>query len=657
MPFELPSGISYLTLDALPTLLKARWLALFIVALALYLAALIFTAIWSVVNGRLWAYKSFADGRYFVFQYLPLIIAMALLMWTIQIQIAVSRVAPFLGLASESAKVRSKAALLPLHPSGFLLPSLAYLTSGQLAIAFFTFFSWASLFVIPLLSASFNVYQFGSTWMWLATQGVIWVVIALYVFLLFSALVLFWYLRGRQSGLKWDARSLADQIVLLERSNALDSFVSYFYSDSEYAFRDDIAAHGDRLGYWRTSTRPNAAIHTLGRPGYPSRQYNMVNGMLLEDQRPSQRLAGNNVDIESGQRYSHGTGRSLLSPRFSHQSNRTPNTAKSYSPLVLRHSVAMVLDATFIALLVAFLVVSYLPATAIKNGFVPHLPIPVNTAGFSSTNFLFSFIPSLLGLLVFLLWTHVDLNLRRLQPIANMSKSDGAKGEHSLLLTYAADAPILVSLKAVINRDFRVAVVSTVALLSAALPILGGGVFWAQFFVPTQSVRVSADMPAFYALTAFFAISCIGFLALPLTARQSRPYQVPSPEGSAKANHANSVVDIVALVHQSRLLIDHMFHAPASRIQLVTRVLTGSGNGQLAHIKAGNNNSPSRVALVDSIRGFGDARSGFEQTAGEQRYKLGQYVGRDGRTYVGIDRTSRMLTESEKQTEVGNERA
>ena len=57
---------------------------------------------------------------------------------------------------------------------------------------------------------------------WIATQGVIWPVIALYAALLVASIALLvHFLRLRETGMKWDPRSLADLIVLLERSNAL----------------------------------------------------------------------------------------------------------------------------------------------------------------------------------------------------------------------------------------------------------------------------------------------------------------------------------------------------------------------------------------------------------------------------------------------------
>lgn len=654
LAFEPPPGIPYMSLDVLPTVLRPVGLASFIAILTLFLAALIFAAVWSLQKGYIWTYKSFADGRYFTFQYLPLILAVLLLLWLIQIQIAIFRVTPFIALASESPKVRSRASTLPLHPTGFLTPATSFFASGQPAIACFLACAWLSLFAIPLLSASFNVHHSDTIWRWLATQGVLWVVIAIYALLLVSTIWLFACLWRRQTGLKWDPVSIADLLVVFERSNVLHMYASYFHSASDSQFREDTAARGDRLGFWRTSTRPNAAIYTIGGPGMPARRYSVVDGKIVERAATS-RFSDQTVDLESGRRHSHGMTRSLLPKRFSRQSATTQG-GLVFTPLVLRPAIVFLLSATFIALLIAFLVVSYLPSTSIESGFLPDLPIPVSSDGFSAANFLYSFVPSLLGLMLFLLWTHIDMTTRRLQPFANLANTHGAKMEHSLLLSYTADGPILVTIKALINRDFRVAIVSMIALLSAALPIFAGGVFWAQFYVPLQEVRISGDLSGFHALTVIFAICCFGFLALPLTARQSHRYEIPSPLGSSKLNRANSLVDIIALTHQSRLLIDHMFHAPASRIQMVTRLLTGSGNGQMPHFLTNEKRSASKISVADSIRGFGDARAGQQQTVDQGRYALGQYRGRNGKMYLGIDRASRMTGpegQKEKDAEAG----
>lgn len=625
----------------------------------------------------LWSYGSFGDGRYFVFQYLPTLLGMIILLWLIEIEVAVYRVAPFIALTSGSARARSHAPILPLYPSGFTLPSLVQFKAGQPAIGIFLLCSWLSVFTIPLLSTSFNVYFVSSSgqWMWLATQGVIWVVIALYIILTLAIIVLFFYLRKNHTGLKWDPRSLADIAVLLERSNILDTYASYDSYPHQVDFTDHIRERGDRLGYWRSSQRPNDIFHALGAPNQPARQYAVRDGRITEIR--AKRVSGQTLDPESG-RFSHGTANSLIPRRAT---DPAEDADHDHQPWFLRPLSNILWSTTALILLLAFLIVSYLPSTAIKSGFLPDLPISVNSTGFSSPNFLYSFIPSFLGTLCFLYWYTLDMNIRRLQPYASLSTPDGSLAENSLLLSYTSDGLGLVSLKAAANHHYRVALMSLTTLIASTLPILAGGVFWAQFYVPQQRVRISGHMPAFYALTAFLCLYAISYpFLLPLTRRQAEAYSLPM------RNQGKRLVDVVALLHQSRILCDLPFRAPATRYQLITRLLSTliidssrpttkqsekgfSGNKELSSDQQPSSGpmstagqmqqrNPSRVSLVDSLRGLASSRQAALQESHHQiptgpantgknislvhpRYALGTYTGRDGERYFGIDRVER----------------
>ncbi|KAK3088986.1 hypothetical protein LTR53_019800, partial [Teratosphaeriaceae sp. CCFEE 6253] len=131
--------------------------------------------------------------------------------------------------------------------------------------------------------------------------------------------------------------------------------------------------------------------------------------------------------------------------------------------------------------------------------------------GFSATNFLYSFVPALLGMLCLLFWLEIDYAHRRLAPYEALaatpnhsdSEGEGELAEKSLLLAYPAELPGFVTATALANGHYRVALISFTTLLASTLPILPGGVFWAQFYVPTQRTRIAAHMPAYYALTLF----------------------------------------------------------------------------------------------------------------------------------------------------------
>ncbi|KAG9586198.1 hypothetical protein KCU97_g9362, partial [Aureobasidium melanogenum] len=283
-PFEPSTDSFYAPLTALPPILRSVRLGIFISLTMLYLVALIFTAIWSRVRTGLCNYGSLGDGTYFVFQYLPTLLGMILLLWLFEIEKAVYRIAPFIALASKNSTLRGHGTTLPMYPSGFALPPLAHLRVGQRAIGIFLIASWLSIFTIPLLASSFNVYFRGipGRWVWLATQGTIWTTIALYILLLTASITLWLFLHRRGTGLKWDARTLADMIVITERSNILDHFADIGVHVNKYELWGHSTERQDRLGYFNTAYNPNDVFHTLGAPNRPARPYSTEESILNE---------------------------------------------------------------------------------------------------------------------------------------------------------------------------------------------------------------------------------------------------------------------------------------------------------------------------------------------------------------------------------------
>ena len=599
-------------LRSTPGVLRPLSIGLFLLFLLVLIALLVLSAAWSLSHQGIEDYLNFGDARYFVFQYLPTLLGIILFLWLVQIMVAVYRLAPFIAVSSSSS-VRERGARLPLYPKGFVLPFLGHFRAGLPIVGIFMVTAWLQIFTIPLLGSIFNVFFFGDSasghWRWVATQAAIWVVIVLYVLLFLTVIVLLLWLRGRNTGLKWDPKTLADVIVLLERSNALDGV--------------EVEEEPPQLGYWKTLKR-SQVFHTYGVVDKAARMYGVEDGRIREK-----------TPVQSQNRFSdneHDAGirdsREKMIPRP--QEDEHEPAARHYNalPWFLRPSIALLWIIVALVLLVAFLVVSYLPTTRVANGFSPAVPAPVNSAGFSSTNFLYSFLPSLLGMLCLLFWLDIDYAYRRLQPFTALSHSEGALAEKSLLLSYVSD--VFPAPTALANGHWRIAILSTTTFFAAALPVLAGGVFWAQFYVPSQSIRISADMPAYYALTAFAALYALSYLAIFPGAR-TRAACALLP------NKAASFADLIALVHQSRVLDDIAFHAPRDRIDLVTRLLSAPpGLRRLDEAAA------SKASLADSLRGFGKARQ-MAQNQGlgpvqVPRYYLGRYAGRNGREFAGIDR-------------------
>jgi hypothetical protein len=631
-PFEPLADSFYAPLTAMPPILRPVRLAVFISLVTLYLIALIFAAIWSRVRTGLCSYGSLGDGTYFVFQYLPTLLGMTLLLWLFEIEKAVYRISPFIALASKTPATRGYGAILPLYPSSFALPSLTHLRAGQRAIGLFLVASWLALFSIPLLASSFNVYFRGTPgqWVWLATQGTIWTAIALYTILLAASIILWIFLHRRGTGLKWDVRTLADLIVITERSNIMDHFADIGVNVNKYELWGHSTERQDRLGYFNTAYNPNDVFHTLGAPNRPARPYS-ADESILNEKLLGQATGYSTInEAEYGRPYSYGSTGTHNTTDLVLQ----PDNTDSYLPWFLRTGFAFIWIVIALLLLLIFLVVSYLQATAINTGFVPDLPEAVNKLGFSSSNFLYSFIPALLGLVCLLVWQPIDLAFRRLQPYASMSSAGGCLAEKSLLLSYAADAPFIVTLKAAVNGHIRVALFSFITLIAALLPILAGGVFWNQFYISQQRVRVSAHMTAFYPLTFFLVIYALAYTLVFAGHKRALP------------NRGITLADTLSLLHQSRLLNDTAFQAPATKTALVTRLLSAPANERNSYHQNIDDEAAftgSKVSIADSLRGFGRARAEATMNVDVElpRYAYGKYFGRDGKQHIGVDRVGR----------------
>ena len=626
-------------LNFLPGILRPLRLMFFLLLVLAVLVLLLLCAIWSLTHKGIFNYGSFGDSKYFTFEYLPTLLGMLVLVWLIQIQVAVYRIAPFIAMSSLSPRGWEEGPRLPIYPKSFLLPFLGHFRAGQTMVGIFMLVAWLQIWTIPLLASSFNVYFFGNpntgVWKWTATAGLIWPVIGLYIILIITIAVLFFWLRRRQTGLRWDSRSLADMVVLLERSNALTLTED-----------DELRHEAPRLGYWRTARGGNDTFHTYGIADKTGRRYSVENGRIVEKPplpmeepvEPKSRFS--DPDFEMGREQRHS--REKMLPKHIDSSDLSDDglSGGRAIPWYLRLSAALLWVIVAFVLLLAFLIASYLPSTTVADGFNGLVSAPVDTLGYSATNLLYSIVPAFLAEICFLGLLDIDYAYRRLQPLIRLLDNEGQLAEKSLLLGYSADLPGFVTGSALANGDYRVAGLSLASLLSAALPILGSGVFWAQFYRSTQKIRISAHMPGFIALTIFVVIYAFSFLLVFPWDRKTRDLDSSLPRG----NRALRWKDIIGLFRGSRLLDDVAFHGPVTKIALVTRLLSAppGATGGIGRSQDPNAAAASKVSLADSVRGFGRARQqagGIGLGAGEvPKYGLGGFTGRDGNEFVGIDR-------------------
>lgn len=637
-----PTSLPHSPLRFMPSILRPLWLGIFLFLCLLMVGALIFCAVYSNRNSGigLWKYTRFGDVRYFIFEYVPTILGMFILMWLFQVQIALQRIVPFLSLASGSSRERSEAPFLELYPMQFLLPKLEYFKAGQPLVGTFYVASWLFLWSIPLLASSFNVrYSVADReWNWVAVQGIIWTVVALYVLLIAVVLALMIFLMRKETGLRWDPRSLADIIALLERSNIMGD-----YSGSETfdkaEFKQRLGHRTDRIGYWTTTKRPNDIFYGLGEEGGATRRYSLEDGRIREK----------------------GPERADPPPDAQRQGDfsirmdlRSPRLRLKYLPWYLRDTSVAAWIAIAFVLFIAFVVVSYVNSS-VRLGFLPQVTARTDASGFSVSNFLYSFIPGVIGHFLFLVILTLDYSLRTLRPYISLSTAGGATAETSLLVDYSSRLPLSITIAALENRHFQPAILSFVSLCSVAIPILAGGCFWTQYYPNSDVVRVAADIPAYYALCFFLALYTISLLML-----------IPGRRRAALPHRSSSLAEIISWVYQSPLLTDRAFSRPQTKPELVTRLMGSAylertwAQSLTSLIRPSRSNlrgdSPTDPTLADNGKKVkrGEASKEAQHDAsvsaqkrnsvldpGKIRYGFGIHVGRDGLEHLGIDRVVR----------------
>ncbi|KAL8714218.1 MAG: hypothetical protein Q9220_001947 [cf. Caloplaca sp. 1 TL-2023] len=390
--------------------------------------------------------------------------------------------------------------------------------------------------------------------------------------------------RRNPSGLRWDPRSLADILVLFQRSNVL----SDLYGSEARAGEPPLTLPKKyTLRYWTAGRRSSEIFHGI------EESQGALDGFRNSRSSNEKRsiLGGRNnlpTDLEGQQPLKASTIDSLQKDVHS------PRIRYRWLPWFLKDTFVVAWIVIAVVLTLAFIIVSFVHNT-VRRGFMPMLPSPTTSQGFSPADFLYSFIPSLIGMILFLVWQSIDMYFRALEPYANLGGSTrGSPADESLLLDYTACLPVEVTIKAAVAGHYKVAWISFISLMSATLPVLSGGVFTAQYFIPSQQVRVAASMPGYYALVVFIVIYSLSFLAIWPTKKRRLPHDI------------RTLGQVLSFVYQSQLLNDAVFWQPRSRIDLVTRLL-----GTLTGDK------------------------------GSSRYAFGIYVGRDGQEHLGIDRLHR----------------
>lgn len=534
-------------LDFKPHALRTVSLGGLLFCCLLMIAGLLFCAIWSTSHSGLWQYDRVGSSRYFVFQYLPTLLASIMVIWLLIVQNAIHRIFPFIALSSGRGKPNSGV----LHhstifPTNYLIPNLSFFTHREPLLGLCSIIFWLALWTVPLQSCLFQTryYTPDSTWRWTAVLGVAYALFTLYLLLTFALLLLMFRITFRRTGLKWDPVSLADLLTIFHPSNFLSDFER---SEVEGRHLPYFSAKYLRLGYWQTS-RHHEAFYGVGEENVPTKRYSLDRGKMV----PVTDLS--TVDLEAQRPGKRSTFDTLQHDIYS------SDMRYKWLPWFLKDGPVLAWILIAIALTLAFVTVSFVNSAA-QRGFLPHLPAPTSPHGFSPADFLYSFVPSFIGMMLFLIWQPIDMYFRALQPFANLANDRGCSAEESLLLDYPSRLPLEITFKAALSSHYKVAWISFIGLLSITLPILAGGVFTAQFVASSQSVRIAAHMPGYYALVIFVVIYALSFLIIWPTQKRELPHDI------------STVGQLVSFLYQSPLLADGVFKEPRSKTDLVTRLI------------------------------------------------------------------------------------
>ncbi|RAL66726.1 hypothetical protein DID88_007509 [Monilinia fructigena] len=226
---------------------------------------------------------------------------------------------------------------------------------------------------------------------------------------------------------------------------------------SKKEIKAKLANRSDRLGYWRTPSPAQGVFHSIGETGAPIRRYTLEFGKVER-------------------KVSNGSGAPDLEENRSCLDDKA--TRSRYIPWFLRDKFVVLWCVISFVLLLALIIVSFLPATAIRNGFPPLVIPDPKWRWIFSRKFPIQFHPILDWNDSYLLFQPIDMAFRKLQPWAELANPEGAPAEKSLLPEYTAALPIQCASAAVGNGNFRVAWFSLASFLFLILPVLAGGIFF-----------------------------------------------------------------------------------------------------------------------------------------------------------------------------------
>lgn len=513
----------------------------------LMMAALIFCAIYSSEQHGLVAYSgSIYSGQYFTFRILPQLLAACILVYAQAITTTMIRVLPFIRLSSMDRADRERAIYMDLYPRYVLWPRITDRWQIRLPMVV----TWALYLSLPLQSSLFTVILVDGTWRWATVQGVAWTLVAMYLvsIVAMGEAGIYWWTRIHHTGLRWDPRSLADVITMISATNVAEQYRGTDLAGKRESIRFALKHRRvEKLGYWPGKDGFVYGLRSMETP--TARGY----GGMNEKEHPMS-----------------GEGR-YIPPSDLEASAHATEVRYRFLPWCLRGIAVIASVVTGTVLVVALFVVSFLPSTRISHGFLPLLSAAPGPGAFSPADFLFSFIPSLIGLIMYLLFLELDMHLRILQPWAALASETprGATANQSILADYAACLPLQTTYRAVRNGHYRLAVVSALSSIFILLPVLGGATFMALTDAKTYEVRMFPSLPVFGIVLGLCVLYLGGLMALvPFR------YTMRLPHG------VGCLAEIMGFLMNKELREEEVFRNVRSKAELESRLASGGREGE-----------------------------------------------------------------------------
>ena len=546
------------------------------------IALVIFSATYSKRNYGLLAYSGSIHGvHWFLFRILPQTLALLILLLAQAIVSTVYRMLPFRMLASDSEPVRHGALVRDMHFKSFILPTM----DGSWDISIPVVLVWLCHFAIPLQSSLFSVIFVDGTWRWATVRGVAWALVGLYFLLSSVFIFIFFAWRHAETGLLWDPTSLADVVSLFSRTNNITAFDNLDGPASKSLFRYKLGAASDRLAWWhdRSQPRPARWWYSLG-------------------------LSGNSPSMRGGM---HGKKTKYLSSNDTLQDEKGGiEIGDWYLPCPLRTGSLLIFVFIAVVLLVVIFVLSFIETTKLANGFLPGVEAAPRSGAFSAANFLWSFFPSFLGLVLWLFWQGLENYMRILAPWAELNRPDGTDAKHSILLDYAAAPfPLIVTFNAVKNGHWRMAALSLLSAAFAFLPVLGGGLFMALTDQDDQVVRMFTNFPVYGVLLGSLVLYAVGLTSL-----------IPDRKRLRLPHAVDSLAEVFSFCTNNEFLADLAFRTAGDfdysgqytprekRRMMVEDLIKGGGEKRFAFLREGGRWAICRFKKFTGEESLGMAR-------------------------------------------------